>query len=103
MYAVIRSGGKQKRVSKGDRIRVEKLEAEVGANVTLDQVLLVAGDKAKAKVGQPLVAGAKVTAKVIAQDRDKKIRVFKKQRTTGYQKTKGHRQPYTELEITAIG
>lgn len=101
MYAVIRSGGKQHRVSKGERLKVEKLQGEVGATVKIDDVLLIGGE-GEPKIGQPVVSGAVVTAKIVAQDRAKKVEVFKKQRRKGFQKKAGHRQSYTELEITGI-
>lgn len=101
MYAVVRTGGKQHRVIRGERLRVDKLEGEVGAEVALEDVLLLGGD-GEPKIGQPRVDGALVTAKIVSQDRDRKIRVFKKQRRKGFHKTIGHRQPYTELEITGI-
>ncbi|MFC1611446.1 50S ribosomal protein L21 [Myxococcota bacterium] len=101
MYAVIRTGGKQHRVAKGDRLKVEKLNGDVGSTIKLDDVLLVAGD-GDPKIGQPTVDGAVVTAKILGQGRGPKIRVFKKQKRLGYHKTIGHRQPFTELEITGI-
>ncbi len=101
MYAVIRTGGKQHRVAKGDHIKVEKLEGDVGSTVEIDDVLLIAGDD-DPKIGQPLVDGAKVTATIVTQGRGPKIRVFKTQRRLGFHKTIGHRQPFTELEITGI-
>ena len=100
MYAVIKTGGKQYKVAQGDRLRVEKLPASVGDTVTFDEVLLVGGDAIK--IGAPLVAGAKVEAKVIAQDREKKIIVFKFRRRKNYRRKNGHRQPFTALEITGI-
>ena len=101
MYAVIKTGGKQYRVAQGDRLRVEKLAGNVGDTVTLDQVLLVgAGDGVK--VGAPLVSGAKVEAKIVAQDRGKKIIIFKFRRRKNYRRKTGHRQPFTALEITGI-
>ena len=100
MYAVIRTGGKQHRVVKGERLRVEKLENEVGVDLTFD-VLLISGDD-NTKVGQPLVDGASVNAKIISHGRGEKIRVFKRRKRKGFHKTIGHRQPYTELEITGI-
>lgn len=101
MYAVIRTGGKQHRVEKGERLKVERLDGEIGGEVTLDEVLLLAGDN-DPKIGRPLVEGAKVTAKIVSQDRGPKIRVFRKNRRKGFHKTIGHRQPFTELEITGI-
>ena len=100
MYAVIKTGGKQYKVAQGDRLRVEKLAANVGETVTFDQVLLVGGEALK--IGAPLVAGAKVEAKVVAHDREKKIIVFKFRRRKNYRRKNGHRQPFTALEITGI-
>lgn len=101
MYAVVRTGGKQHRVEPGERLKIEKLDGEVGAEVTLDDVLLVAGE-GEPKIGRPLVGGAKVTAKIVAQGRDDKVRVFKRRKRKGFHKTIGHRQPFTEIEITGI-
>ena len=100
MFAVIQTGGKQYRVAEGDRLRVEKLAGDVGATVTFDKVLLVAGDAVK--VGTPLVSGAKVSAQIVAQDRDKKVIVFKFRRRKNYRRKQGHRQPFTELKITGV-
>lgn len=100
MYAVIRTGGKQYRVAKGDKLRVEKLAGNVGDAVTFGEVLFVGGESFK--LGQPLVSGAKVEAKITAQDRDKKIIVFKFRRRKNYRRKTGHRQPFTALEITNI-
>lgn len=100
MYAVIQTGGKQYRVAQGDKVRVEKLAGNVGDTVTFDKVLLVGGETLK--VGQPVVAGAKVEAKIVAQDRDKKIIIFKFRRRKNYHRKSGHRQPFTALEITSI-
>lgn len=101
MYAVIKTGGKQYRVSKGDRLRVEKLAGNVGDTVTLGDVLLV-GDGEGIKIGTPTVGGAKVEAKIVGQDRAKKIVVFKFRRRKNYRRKSGHRQPFTALEITSI-
>lgn len=101
MYAVVRTGGKQHRVEKGERIRVEKLDVEVGAKLKLDDVLMIGGGD-DPKIGTPRVEGAAVSATVIAQGRADKIRVFKRAKRKGFHKTIGHRQPYTELEITGI-
>lgn len=101
MFAVIRTGGKQYKVQKDDVVKVEKLEGEAGSKVDLDEVLFVGGDKA-AKVGTPLVKGAKVTAEIIAQDRAPKITVFKKKRRQNYRRKKGHRQHITVLRIKDI-
>lgn len=101
MYAVIKTGGKQYKVAIGDRLKVEKLTAEAGESVRLDRVLMVA-DGAKIEVGAPLVETA-VSAKVLSHGRGTKIRVFKMKRRKDYRRTQGHRQYYTEIEITAIG
>jgi len=103
MFAVIQTGGKQYRVAKGDSLRVEKLPGDVGGAVTFDKVLLVASEKGEStKVGTPLVVGAKVSATIVAQDRDKKVIVFKFRRRKNYRRKNGHRQPFTELKITEI-
>jgi large subunit ribosomal protein L21 len=101
MYAVIKTGGKQYRVAAGEKLKIEQLPAEVGAEIVLDQVLLVA-DGAELKMGRPLVGGASVQAKVLAQGRHDKVRIFKLRRRKHYQKHQGHRQNYTEIEITGI-
>lgn len=101
MYAVIRTGGKQYRVVPGARLRVEKLDAEEGAMVEFDQVLLV-GEGTDVTVGKPLVDGGLVTAKVLSQGKGKKITVIKFHRRKNYLRTKGHRQFYTEVEITDV-
>ena len=101
MYAVIQTGGKQYRVSEGDVVRVELLEKDVKEAVVFDRVLLV-GNGGDLKVGKPTVEGAKVEAEVIAHDRAKKVVIFKKKRTTTYQRTQGHRQGYTEVRIKGI-
>ena len=101
MYAVFRTGGKQYRVSPGDRLRVERLNAEVGDVIDFDEVLLV-GDGTDIRVGKPLVPGGKVQGKVLAQGRSKKIEIIKFKRRAHYRRTAGHRQPYTEVKITSI-
>ena len=101
MYAVIKTGGKQYRVVAGEKIKVEQIPAEVGAEITLDQVLMV-GEGESVKVGAPIVAGAKVTAKVIAHGRHDKVKIFKMRRRKHYQKHQGHRQNYTEIQIGEI-
>ena len=101
MYAVIESGGKQYRVAPGDVIRVEKIVAEPGAAVNLDRVLLVADD-ANVRVGNPVVSGAAVQATVRSHGRADKVHIFKLRRRKHYKKSQGHRQHYTELEITGI-
>lgn len=100
MYAVIATGGKQYRVAEGDVVRVEKLDAEIGSEVKFDQVLMVGGDAVK--VGKPYVDGASVSGEVLAQDRSRKVVVYKYKPKRGYHKKNGHRQPYTELKITKI-
>jgi large subunit ribosomal protein L21 len=101
MYAIIRSGGKQYRVTAGEQVRVELLAADVGASISLEEVLLV-GTGEGVKVGAPLVSGAKVKATVVSHGRGDKIRIFKLRRRKHYQKTQGHRQSYTELRIDDI-
>ena len=101
MYAVIKTGGKQYRVMQGEILRVEKLEAEVGAAITFDQVLLVGAGEG-ITVGAPLVAGATVAATVKAHGRADKIRIIKFRRRKHHMKQMGHRQHYTEVEITGI-
>ena len=101
MYAVIRTGGKQYQVAPGQRCRVEKLAGSVGDTVELDDVLLVV-DGEKVSIGRPVVEGAKVTARIVEQGKDKKIVVFKKKRRKGYRLKQGHRQQYTALEIQDI-
>lgn len=101
MYAVFRTGGKQYRASKGERVRVERLEADEGATVEFDEVLLV-GEGAEIVVGSPLVSGGKVKAKITGQSREKKIDVVKFKRRKNYGRLKGHRQHFTEVEITSI-
>jgi large subunit ribosomal protein L21 len=101
MYAVIKTGGKQYKVAAGEKIKVEQIPAEVGQEITIDQVLAV-GDGAALKVGTPLVAGASVKAKIVAQGKHDKVHIFKMRRRKHYQKRQGHRQTYTELEISAV-
>ena len=101
MYAIIRTGGKQYRVAKDDVISVEKLSGEAGATVEFGEVLMI-GDGAAAAVGDPLVAGAKVMAKVLEQTRADKILVFKKKRRKKYRRTQGHRQDITVLRATEL-
>lgn len=101
MYAVIKAGGKQYRVAPGENIKIEQVQADVGATIVLDQVLMVADGEA-VKVGTPTVAGAKVSATVVAHGRGPKIRIFKMRRRKHYQKTQGHRQNYTEIRVDAI-
>jgi len=104
MYAVIRSGGKQYRVSPGGSLRVEKLAGEVGSSITLGDVLMVGDDDDASgiKVGTPTVDGASVSGTIVAQGRGAKIRVFKMKRRKGYRRTQGHRQDYTEIRVDGI-
>jgi large subunit ribosomal protein L21 len=100
MYAVIKTGGKQYRVSEGERLRVEKIAGDKGATVDFGEVLMLGGDKVS--IGLPLVSGAKVSAEIIRQGLDKKIVIFKMRRRKRYRRKNGHRQPFTELRITGI-
>ena len=101
MYAIIKTGGKQYKVSEGDTIRVEKLDAKAGDEVNFSEVMLVV-DGDDIKIGKPLIEGAQVSAEVKAQDRDDKVKVIKFKRRKGYHRTIGHRQAYTELAIKSI-
>ena len=101
MYAVVKTGGKQYRVTAGQKLKVEQIPADVGAEITLDQILMV-GEGESVKIGAPLVAGASVKATVLAQGRHDKVKIFKMRRRKHYQKHQGHRQNYTELRIEAI-
>lgn len=101
MYAVIKTGGQQFRVTKGDKLSVQKLEAEAGKSITLEEVMMI-NDGKTAKVGTPLVSGAKVTAKVVEQTRGDKVVIFKKKRRQNYRRTRGHKQQLTVIEITDI-
>jgi large subunit ribosomal protein L21 len=101
MYAVIRTGGKQYRVTEGDTLQVEKLAGATGDGIEFGEVLLVGGADAT-KVGTPLVGGAKVKAEIISQDKGDKIIVFKMRRRKNYRRKQGHRQLYTRVKITAI-
>ena len=101
MYAVIRTGGKQYKVAPGETLKVEQLPAEVGAQIELDQVLLV-GDGADVRLGRPTLAGATVKATVLAHGRGEKLQIFKMRRRKHFQKHQGHRQGYTELKIDGI-
>jgi len=101
MYAVVKTGGKQYRVSAGEKLRIEQIGAEFGQEIVLDQVLLVADGEAL-KMGAPLVSGATVKAKVLSHGRGDKVHVFKMRRRKHYRKSQGHRQNYTEIEILGI-
>ncbi len=101
MYAVIRSGGKQYRVAPGDVLRVEKLPVEAGQTVEIDEVLMV-GDDGESRVGEPLLAGVKVSAEVVGHGRGDKVHILKFRRRKHHMKRQGHRQYYTALKITGI-
>ena len=101
MYAVIKTGGKQYKVAAGEKIKIEQIVADVGQEITIDQILAV-GSGAELKVGTPLVAGASVVATVVAHGRHDKVRIFKMRRRKHYQKRQGHRQNFTEIQIGAV-
>ncbi len=101
MYAVIKTGGKQYKVAAGEKIKVEQIAADVGQEIVIDQVLAV-GNGVDLKVGTPLVAGASVKATVVAHGKHDKVRIFKLRRRKHYKKSQGHRQTFTELEISAV-
>ncbi|HEX9592988.1 MAG TPA: 50S ribosomal protein L21 [bacterium] len=101
MYAIVETGGKQYKVQEGDFLRIEKVDGAVGTTLELDQVLCIGGGEDVA-IGRPFVDGAKVKCEILAQDRARKILVFRKKRRKGFQKMLGHRQPYTALRVAAI-
>lgn len=101
MFAVLKTGGKQYKVSQGDVIQVEKLEGNIGDVVTLDQVLMISEDE-KVDVGSPMLEGSQVIGEIIDQAKGKKIIVFKKHRRKNYRRKNGHRQWITHLKITEI-
>ena len=101
MYAVIKTGGKQYKVAAGEKIKIERIAADVGQEITIDQVLAI-GAGADLTVGTPLVTGASVVATVVAHGRHDKVRIFKMRRRKHYQKRQGHRQNYTEIQIGAV-
>ena len=100
MYAIIETGGKQLKVEEGQTLYIEKLNAEAGETVTFDKVLFIGGDDVK--VGEPLVEGASVTAKVVEHGRGKKIVVYKFKRRKNYRRKQGHRQPFTKVTVEKI-
>ena len=101
MYAVIKTGGKQYKIVAGEKLKIEQIPADIGTELTIDQVLAVgAGDTIK--FGAPLVEGATVSVKVLAQGRHDKVKIFKMRRRKHYQKHQGHRQNYTEIQIVSI-
>ncbi|PCI63664.1 MAG: 50S ribosomal protein L21 [Kordiimonadales bacterium] len=101
MFAIVKTGGKQYRVTEGDVVKVEKLDGEVGKNISIDEVLMVGDDKG-VKTGEPLVEGASVTFEVLEQKKDKKIVIFKKKRRQNYRRKRGHRQEITVLRVKSI-
>jgi large subunit ribosomal protein L21 len=101
MYAVIKTGGKQYKVTAGERVKVEKLVGDVGSKVVIDKVLMIA-DGEKTTIGAPLVAGAKVNVTVLSHGRADKVMIFKFRRRKHYRKTQGHRQSFTEIQIDTI-
>ena len=101
MYAVIKTGGKQYRVAAGEKLKIEQIPAEVGAEITLDQILML-GEGESVKIATPLVSGAAVKATVLSQGRHDKVKIFKMRRRKHYQKHQGHRQNYTEIRIDGI-
>ena len=101
MYAVIKTGGKQYRVAQGQKLKVEQIPADIGQEISLDQLLSV-GEGESLQVGTPLVAGAVVKAKVLAHGRHDKVKIFKMRRRKHYRKSQGHRQNYTQIVIEAI-
>jgi len=102
MYAIIQTGGKQYKVSEGTILMIEKLEIEAGQQLTLDQVLMINDENGGVKIGNPLVAGAKVEALVLEQGREKKVVVYKYKKRKNYRKKQGHRQPFTKIKIEKI-
>lgn len=101
MYAVIKTGGKQYRVSAGEKLKIEQIPADIGSEIVLDQVLMV-GDGEAVKLGAPLLPGTAVKAKVLGHGRGEKVRIYKLRRRKHYRKSQGHRQNYTEIEILDI-
>ncbi len=101
MFAVVEIAGQQYKVAKADKILVPKLESEVGAKVKFDKVLLL-GDENETKLGTPYLSGSSIEAKVLSHMKDDKVEVFKKKKRKGYRLHKGHRQQYTEIEITKV-
>lgn len=101
MYAIIQNGGKQYKVTEGEVVRLEKIEGDKGATLTLSEILMVGGNGTP-KIGSPLISGASVTAEILRQAKDKKVLVFKKKRRKGYENKRGHRQLFTEVKISKI-
>jgi large subunit ribosomal protein L21 len=101
MYAVVKTGGKQYRVSAGEKLKVEQIPADIGAEIVLSEVLLLANGE-DLTLGTPLISGAAVTAKVVSHGRGEKVHIYKMRRRKHYRKSQGHRQNYTEIEIVGI-
>ena len=101
MYAIIKTGGKQYRVEAGLKLKIEQIPADIGSELLIDQVLMIA-DGDNVSMGQPMLSGASVKATVLGQGRHDKVRIFKMRRRKHYQKHQGHRQHYTEIQITGI-
>ena len=101
MYAVVKTGGKQYKVTVGEKLNVEQIPAELDSQIELEVLMIADGEKVT--VGAPTVAGAKVVAKVVAHGRGEKVRIFKMRRRKHYQKRQGHRQNFTRIEIVSIG
>jgi len=101
MYAVIKTGGKQYRVVAGEKLKIEQIPADVGAEITLEEVLML-GEGESVQIGTPLIAGASIKATVLSQGRHDKVTIFKMRRRKHYQKHQGHRQNYTEIRIDGI-
>jgi large subunit ribosomal protein L21 len=101
MYAVVKTGGKQYRVSAGEKLKVEQIPADIGAEIVLSEVLLLANGE-DLTLGTPLISGAAVTAKVVSHGRGEKVHIYKMRRRKHYRKSQGHRQNYTELEIVGL-
>jgi len=102
MFAIVEAGGRQEKVQPGDVVRVDRMDVEQGAEITLDKVLLVETDDGQVLTGTPYLTGASVAAVVEAQTKGRKIRVFKMKRRKGYRRTQGHRTAHTQLKVTGI-
>lgn len=102
MFAIIQTAGKQFKVEKGTKLNVDRIEQDAGSQIDFPEVLLVAGEEGLLKIGQPFVAGSKVSAKVVRHFRSPKVLVFKKRSKKGYKKLQGHRQDQTEIEVQEI-
>jgi len=102
MYAVVEIAGNQYKIEKGDEIKVEKLDSEIGKNITFDRVLLVKEDENNISVGKPLVKGATIKAKILDHSKDNTVLIFKKKKRKGYQKMQGHRQQFSKIKIEDI-